>query len=345
MTLRVVTFGEIMLRLKTPGFERFSQAQGFESSFGGGEANVAVSLASFGVPVQYLTCLPQNELGDAALASLRQMGVGVEHILRGGNRLGIYFLEAGAAQRPSRVLYDRAGSAFATLQPGMLDWETALRGAAWLHWTGISPAVSENAAAVCLEGLKAARRSGLTVSCDLNYRAKLWKWTSDPQGVMQELVNLCDVAVGNEEDAEKVFGIRTSGVDVNSGQVQPEAYRAVCDALACKLPNLKTIALTLRGSLSASHNTWSGVLWQGGKFHIAPTYDILPIVDRVGGGDAFAAGLIYGLLSWHDAPQRALTFAAAAACLKHSIPGDFNRVSVSEVEALASGNSSGRVVR
>lgn len=343
--MKIVTFGEIMLRLAPPGFQRFSQARAFEAVYGGGEANVAVSLANYGEIVEFVTRLPGNDLGAACLASLRAYGVCTDHVLRGGDRLGIYFLETGAAQRGSKVIYDRAGSSFATLRPGMIDWAAVLDGADWFHWTGITPAVSQGAAEVCQEAIAAARQRGLTVSCDLNYRAKLWKWGKPAGAVMAELVSQCTVALGNEEDADKVFGIRAPEADVTAGKVEAGAYRAVCAALAQRFPNLQTIAITLRGSLSASHNTWSGVLWDQLGFYTAPTYDILPIVDRVGGGDAFMGGLIYGLRHYPGHPDRALHFATAAACLKHSIVGDFNAVTVAEVEQLMAGDASGRVAR
>ncbi len=343
--MKVVSFGEIMLRLAPPGFQRFTQARAFEASFGGGEANVAVSLAQFGEQAEFVTRLPGNELGEACLGELRSRGVRTDHVLRGGERLGIYFIEAGAAQRPSKVIYDRAGSGFATIQPGMVDWQAVFANADWFHWTGITPAVSQGAAEACREAVQAARLQGLTVSCDLNYRAKLWKWGKSAGEVMGELVGECQVAVGNEEDAEKVFGIHAAGANVQAGKVDAGRYRSVCQELAERFPSLKTVAITLRGSLSASHNTWSGALWTAGRFYTAPVYDILPIVDRVGGGDAFVGGLIYGLRRFTDEPQKALDFAAAAACLKHSIPGDFNAVGVPEVEALMAGDASGRVRR
>jgi 2-dehydro-3-deoxygluconokinase len=341
---KIVTFGEIMLRLAPPGCQRFTQARTFEAIYGGGEANVAVSLANYGQQVEFVTRLPTNELGDACLMSLRGYGVGTEHVARGGDRIGIYFLETGAAQRGSKVIYDRAHSSFATIQTGMIDWRKVFDGADWFHWTGITPAVSQGAAAVCREAIVVARELGITVSTDLNYRAKLWKWGKSAGEVMTELVSMCDVALGNEEDAEKVFGIKAPESDVTAGKVEADHYRFVCEELNKKFPSLKTISITLRGSLSASHNTWSGVLWQKGNFFWAPTYNILPIVDRVGGGDAFMGGLIHGLRKYED-PQLALNFAAAAACLKHSIIGDFNAVSVSEVESLMGGDASGRVSR
>lgn len=342
---RVVTFGEIMLRLSPPGNQRFSQARSFDALYGGGESNVAVSLANFGLETEYVTRLPKNEIGNACLNYLRQYGVGTRFITRGGDRLGIYYLEHGAAMRGSNVIYDRAGSSFAALQPGMLDWEAVFAGASWFHWTGITPAISEGAAATCLEAAQTARRAGLTVSCDLNYRAKLWKWGRSAGEVMSELTALCDVAIGNEEDAEKVFGIHAPGVDVTAGEVEAEKYRAVCEQLAGRFPNLQTIAITLRGSKSASHNTWSGVLWSQGEMRFARQYEIIPIVDRVGAGDSFMAGLIYGLIRFPDDHQLALDFAVAASALKHTIFGDFNLVSVSEVEKLLGGDASGRVSR
>ena len=342
---KVVTFGEIMLRLAPPGFQRFTQAHSFEALYGGGEANVAVSLANYGESAEFVTRLPQNELGDACVASLRSYGVRTDHIVRGGDRLGIYFLEAGAAQRGSKVIYDRAGSSFATIQPGMVDWPAVFEGADWFHWTGITPAVSQGAAEACREAIQAARQLSLTVSCDMNYRAKLWKWGKSAGEVMAELVAACDVAIGNEEDADKVFGIKAPEADVIAGKVAAGHYRFVCEELVARFPNLKTVAITLRGSLSASHNTWSGVLLDKGHFFTAPTYDIVPIVDRVGGGDAFMGGLIYGLRKFPADPQRALHFAVAASCLKHTVGGDFNAVSLAEVEQLMTGDASGRVSR
>jgi 2-dehydro-3-deoxygluconokinase len=345
MTKKVVTFGEIMMRLSPPGFLRFGQARSFDVIYGGGEANVAVSLANFGVSVDYVTRLPDNDLGDACIQFLRQYGVGVDKIVRGGDRLGIYFLEIGAVQRGSKVIYDRAGSAIATIERGLIDWERAFADADWFDWTGITPAISAGTADVCLEAVQVAKEMGLTVSCDLNYRKKLWKWGKTPGEVMPELVRYCDVAIGNEEDADKVFGIKAPETDVIAGRVEADKYRHVCEELAKRFPNLKTIAITLRGSISASHNTWSGVLWDQGEFYVGPVYDITDIVDRVGGGDSFMGGLIYGLRTYGDAPQAALDFAVAASCLKHSVVGDFNMVTVAEVEKLMGGDVSGRVSR
>lgn len=341
---KVVTFGEIMLRLSPPGMLRFGQARSFDAIYGGGESNVAVSLANYGMPVEFVTRLPANDLGDACLQFLRQYGVDVAHVVRGGERLGIYFLEMGAVQRGSKVVYDRAHSSMATIEPGMIDWTAVFDGADWFHWTGITPAISAGAAAACLEAVQVAKTLGLTVSCDLNYRKNLWKWGKKAGEVMPELVSHCDVAVGNEEDAAQVFGIHAPDTDVIAGKVEADKYRHVCEALHERFPNLRTIAITLRGSISASHNTWSGVLWREGTFYTGVQYDITHIVDRVGGGDAFVGGLIYGLRAY-DNPQTALDFAIAASCLKHTIFGDFNLVSVGEVEKLMGGDVSGRVSR
>ena len=342
---RIVTFGEIMLRLSPPGFQRFVQARSLDVIYGGGEANVAVSLANYGLPVDFVTRLPDNDLGEACIAYLRQYGVGVSKILRGGDRLGIYFLEMGNMQRPSKVIYDRNGSSIATVQCGMINWRQVFADTSWFHWTGITPAISRETADVCLEAVQVAKAKGLTISCDLNYRKNLWKWGKSAAEVMPELVKYCDIAVGNEEDAEKVFGFRAPESDVLTGKVEAKKYDYVCQSIAKRFPNLKTIAITLRGSLSASHNTWSGVLWDQGSFYIAPQHDLTHIVDRVGGGDAFVGGLIYGLCTYGEDRQRALDFAVAAACLKHSIFGDFNLAAVSEVEKLMAGDASGRVSR
>lgn len=345
MAKKVVTFGEIMMRLAPPGFLRFGQARSFDVIYGGGEANVAVSLANFGVAVDYVTRLPNNDLGEACIQFVRQYGVGTDFIVRGGERLGIYFLETGAAQRGSKVIYDRANSSIATIKRGTIDWRAVFADADWFHWTGITPAISEGAADVCLEAAQTAKAMGLTVSCDLNFRAKLWKWGKKAGEVMPELVRYSDIAIGNEEDADKVFGIKAPDADVSVGKVEAEGYKYVCAILAERFPNLSAIAFTLRGSLSASHNTWSGVLWHKGAFYSAPVYDIVHIVDRVGGGDSFGAGLIYGLRTYGADVQKALDFAVAASCLKHSILGDFNLVSVDEVEKLMGGDASGRVSR
>jgi 2-dehydro-3-deoxygluconokinase len=345
MTTRIVTFGEIMLRLSPPGWQRFGQARNFDAQYGGSEANVAVSLANFGMPAEFVTRLPANDLGEACLQFLRQHGVETGHILWDGERLGIYFLENGSGQRGSKVIYDRDGSSFATLKPGMFDWPCILKGASWFHWTGVTPAISEGSAAVCMEAVKAARDLGLTISCDLNYRSKLWKWGRPARDVMTGLVELCDIILANEEDADKVFGIVAEDADVYNGKVKVEKYAAVCEQLAGHFPRVKTIAITLRGSLSARHNTWSAVLWNERVFYSASTYDISDIVDRVGAGDSFAGGLIYSLNQGDLNLQHALGFAVAASVLKHSIFGDCNLATVAEIEALEAGNAYGRVIR
>lgn len=342
---KVVTFGEVMLRLTPPNFLRFVQARSFDAIYGGGEANVAMALAQFGVPVDYVTRLPANAIGEACLYYLRQYGVSTGKIVRGGDRLGIYFMEMGAAQRGSEVIYDRANSSIANIEPSMVDWDKTFADASWFHWTGITPAISKGAAETCLVAVKKAKERGLTVSCDLNYRAKLWKWGKTATEVMSELVKYADVAVCNEEDAEKVFGIKAAGVDVVKGKVEAEKYLYVAQKLTEAYPNLSKVAITLRGSISASHNTWSAVLYDGKTFYTAPTYDITDIVDRVGGGDSFTAGLIYGILRYGSDLQKTLNFAVAASCLKHTVFGDSNVASVAEVEKIMSGITSGRVSR
>ena len=345
MKKKVVTFGEIMLRLATPGYLRFSQANSFDATYGGGEANVAVSVANYGLHAQFITRLPDNDIGEAAIMNLRKNNVDTSGIVRGGDRVGIYFLETGAVSRGSNVVYDRANSALSEIAKGMVDWDQVLDGADWFHWTGITPAVSQGAAEVCLEGIKAANEKGVTVSCDLNYRKNLWKWGKKAGEVMPELVEGCDIILGNEEDAEKVFGIHPEGVDVTKGEVEGAAYESVGKQLMAKFPRAKKAIITLRGSISANHNTWSGVLWDGSKLYQAPLYQITDIVDRVGGGDSFMGGLIYGLISYSGDDQKALNFAVAASCLKHTIKGDFNLATVGEVEKLMSGDASGRVSR
>ena len=343
---KVVTFGEIMLRLSPPGWKRFSQSSSFDVVYGGGESNVAVSLANYGVDVDFITRLPDNDLGDCALMELRKRGVGTNKIVRGGERLGIYFLETGAVSRGSKVVYDRAHSAMASIQKGMVDWDAVFKGVDWFHWTGITPAISQGAADACLEAIQAANRLGVTVSTDLNYRKKLWKYGKEPGEVMPALVEGCDVILGNEEDAEKHFGLHPEGVDVtHGGSVDGKAYLSVLKQLQVMFPRAKKVITTLRGSISASHNTWSGVLYDGKKLFEAPTYEITHIVDRVGGGVSFMAGLIYGLLTYEHDDQKALEFAVAASCLKHTIKGDANLSTVAEVEKLMSGDASGRVSR
>ncbi|WP_172797933.1 PfkB family carbohydrate kinase [Longilinea arvoryzae] len=344
----VVTFGEIMLRLKAPGTERFFQSPMLEATFGGGEANVAVSLANFGLPVSFVTILPKNLVADACIAELRRFGVDTAEILRQGSRMGIYFLEAGANQRPSVVVYDRAESSIATAEPGNLDWERILADADWFHLTGITPAISQSAADLCLEALHVARAHGITISCDYNYRKNLWKYGKSAQSVMTEIVRLVDVGIANEEDCQKALGVEVEAVgssqSIEGGHLDRAHYEALCKKMLETFPNLKIQAITLRESISADHNGWSACLYNGKEFYVSRRYDISDIVDRVGGGDAFAGGLIYGLTK-NMPDSDALEFAVAASCLKHSIAGDFNRISVTEVERLMKGDASGRVQR
>jgi 2-dehydro-3-deoxygluconokinase len=281
----------------------------------------------------------------AAVMNLRKYNVGTEKIVFGGDRVGIYYLETGAVARASKVIYDRSHSAISDIQPGMIDWDSVLEDSHWFHWTGITPAISEGAAKVCLEGIKAANKKGITVSTDLNYRKNLWKYGKKASEVMAELVEGCEIILGNEEDAEKVFGIKPEGVDISKGHVEAEAYESVCKQMMKQFPRAKKVIITLRGSINANHNTWSGALYNGEKLFVAPTYDITHIVDRVGGGDSFMGGLIYGLISFPKDDQKALNFAVAASCLKHTIHGDFNLVTVEEVENLMKGDGSGRVSR
>ena len=343
MPHRVITFGEIMLRLKSPGHERFFQSPALEATFGGAESNVAVSLVQFGMSAAFVTALPPNPIGDSAIGELRRFGVDTGHIRRSGSRVGIYFLETGAAQRPSKVVYDRAGSSIATAAPGDFDWGAIFEGADWFHISGITPAVSASAAALALEAVGEARQRGVTVSCDYNYRANLWKYGKKAPEVMRELVSHVHVGIANEEDCQKSLGI-ASAADAESGHLDTDAYRALAERVLEAFPNLEKQVITLRESHSADRNGWSAVLHNGKDFLVSRRYEITDIVDRVGAGDSFGAGLIYGLLTYRD-DSRALEFATAASCLKHSILGDFNRVSVGEVEALVAGESSGRVQR
>ncbi len=344
---KVITFGEIMLRLATPGYLRFSQSNHLNATFGGGEANVAVSLANYGIATEFVTRLPDNDIARAAVMDLRRYGVGTSNIVYGGDRMGIYFLETGAVARAGKVIYDRAHSSIAEIQPGMIDWETVLKGASWFHWTGITPAISEGAAEVCLEAIQTANRMGVTVSCDLNYRKNLWKYGKTASEVMPQLVAGCDIVLGNEEDAEKVFGIKPEGFDVahTAGEVDAAKFESVCTQLMARFPQAKKVIITLRGSINANHNTWGGVLYADGKLHRSRRYDITHIVDRVGGGDSFMGGLIYGLLTYPKDDGKALDFAVAASCLKHTVYGDYNQVTVGEVEKLMEGDGSGRVSR
>ena len=336
-----------MLRLSPPGFLRFSQTNSFDVNYGGGESNVAVSLANYGIPVEFVTRLPESELGQCAIMEMRKRGVGTSHISFGGDRLGVYFLETGAVNRGSNVLYDRANSALAEIKSGMIDWDKVFDGVSWFHWTGITPAISKSAAIVCLEAVKIASDRGITISTDLNYRSKLWQYEGNRQEIMTELTSYCDIIFGNEEDTEMHFDIKPEGIDVTTQghQVKPEVFLSVCQQMMKKFPRAKKIIISLRGSISASYNTWAGILYDGKNMYESKQYQITNIVDRVGGGDSFMAGLIYALLNYPNEDQRALDFSVAASCLKHTIKGDVNLVSVQEIEKLMGGDFSGRVNR
>lgn len=350
----VVALGEILLRLRAPGHERLLQTPMLEATFGGAEANVAMSLAGFGVPAAMASVLPEGPLGDAAVAELRRAGVDARHVLRQGERLGVYYLEAGAGPRPSRVVYDRAGSAFASADPGAFDWDAVLAGARWLHVSGITPAVSETAARLCLAAVAAARARGVTVSCDYNHRAKLWRWGRSAPDVMREIVQHVDVGIAGREDCQQVLGVAAPDVphDLPDGTANPDHYRALADRVLAAFPALRLQAITLRESTSASRNGWSACALERApagsgapdRFAASRRYELTDMVDRVGAGDAFAAGLLYGLATARDLSD-ALEFATAASCLKHTIPGDANRVGVAEVEALLRGDGAGRVQR
>lgn len=334
-----------MLRLATPGYQRFSQATSLQATFGGGEANVAVSLANYGLKTEFVSRLPNNDIARACIMDLHKYGVSTQNMEFGGERMGIYFLETGAVARPGKVIYDRAYSAISEIKPGMVNWEKVFENTQWFHWTGITPALSQSAADTVKEAISVANRLGITVSTDLNFRKNLWKYGKKASDVMPDLVSGCDIILGNEEDADMVFGIKPEGVNVTSGHVDAAAYQSVCVQMMARFPRAKKMIVTLRGSVNANHNTWSGVLWNGEKLLKAPDYDITHIVDRVGGGDSFMGGLIYGLISYPGDDQKALNFAVAASCLKHTIYGDFNLVTVPEVENLMKGDGSGRVSR
>lgn len=340
----VVSFGEIMLRLTPPRLERILQSPGFDASFGGGEANVAVLLAGLGQPARFVSVLPPHHpVADACVASLRSFGVDTSHVARGMGRMGIYFLETGANQRPSKVTYDRAASSIALAKPGDIAWALAFEGASWFHITGITPAISDSAADLALESIQTARELGLTVSIDLNYRKNLWKWGKAAHEVMPQLVKFADVVIANEEDIQKTLGIH-SDADVHSAKIDPMSYGTLASNVMSEFPNLRTVAITLRESFSASHNGWSACLHDGDNFFVSRRYDITHIVDRVGAGDSFAGGLIYGLLHLPSHAE-ALEFAVAASCLKHSIPGDFARLALDDVNGLLKNGGSGRVQR
>lgn len=338
---KVITFGEIMMRLNPEGYRRFVQADRFEASYAGGEANVAVGLAQFGMDAAFVSKVPAHEIGQCAVNELRRFGVDTSLILRGGDRLGLYYVEKGASQRASKVIYDRADSAIAKAAVSEFDWDAIFENVAWFHWTGITPALGGELPEICLEACKAAKAHGVTISCDLNFRKKLWT-SAQANAVMSKLMPYVDVCIANEEDAKDVFGIAASSTDIAAGKLSREGYRSVAEQLCARF-GFKAVAITLRGSISASDNDWAAMLYTGGEAYFSPTYHIR-IVDRVGGGDSFGAGLIYAMLNG-KAPQDTVNFAVAASCLKHSIEHDFDLVSVSEVEALAAGNASGRVQR
>jgi len=339
--MKVITFGEIMLRLAPEGYYRFVQANSYGATYGGGEANVAVSLAGFGIDAAFVTKLPKHEIGQGAVNRLREFGVDTSLIVRGGDRVGIYFLEKGASQRPSKVIYDRAHSAIATAVESDFDWDKIFKDVNWFHFTGITPALSDNAALICMAAVKAARAKNITVSCDINYRANLWT-REKARDVMGKLMEYVDICIANEEDAADVFGIKATGSDVATGKISHDGYKEVAAALVKKF-NFKQTAITLRESISANDNNWGAMLYNAKDFYFSKKYAV-HIVDRVGGGDSFGAGLIYANLQGMS-PDEGLEFAVAASCLKHTIEGDINLVSVDEVKKLASGNASGRVQR
>ena len=341
--MKVLTFGEIMLRLKAPGHERFFQSPMLEATFGGGEANVAISLANYGMDAEFLTVLPENDIAECCIRELRYFGVDTKKIVRSEGRMGIYYLEGGANQLPSKVVYDRAYSSIALAKPGDIDWDKAFEGVDWFHITGITPAISESAMELSLEAVKEAKKRNITVSCDLNYRKNLWKYGKKASEVMRELAKYVDVAIANEEDVQKSLEI-TVDVNVESGELDRKKYKALGNKVLESYPNMKCIAITLRESHSADWNGWAACLNDGKDFYVSKKYEIRDIIDRVGGGDSFAGGLIYGLNQYED-KQSALEFAVAASCLKHSVIGDFNRVSVSDVEKLMGGDGTGRVQR
>ncbi|MBQ6173985.1 MAG: sugar kinase [Clostridia bacterium] len=342
---KIVTFGEVMLRLKSPAYERLFQSPVLEATFGGGEANVSVSLANYGLDTAFVSVLPTGAIGDACIREMRGFGVDVSRIVRKDGRMGIYYLETGAVQRPSKVIYDRAGSTIAKAKPGDIDWDKALEGASWLHLTGITPAISAGAADLSLEAVKAAKAKGLHVSCDLNYRKNLWKYGKRADEVMKELVKYVDTVIANEEDVQKALGISAESASaVDEGDINVELYKTIAGKVMEAYPNVQRVAITLRESKSANHNDWSACLYNGKDFFLSRKYAITDIVDRVGGGDSFGGGLIYGLNVYGDEKQ-ALEFAVAASCLKHTIPGDYNRVTAAEVESLMKGSGTGRVQR
>ena len=344
---KVVTFGEIMLRLGAPDYLRLTQCHQLDMTYAGAEANVAVSLSNYGIAVDYITRLPDNPIADKCIMELLSHRVGIDHVIRGGERIGILYLETGSNARPSRIFYDRANSSLATIELGVIDWKEIFKDACWFHWTGITPALSENAAKVCLEAIQAANEMNITVSCDINYRANLWHYGKTAAQIMTRLVEGCDVIIGNEEDCEKVFGIKPENFDAGktNGKVNQSAFESVCHQMMNRFTRCKIMAVTLRGAINANHNTWRGSLCGAGTVYHSKIYDITDVVDRVGGGASFLGALIYGLLTYTDNKQKALDFAVAASCLKHTIKGDYNIVTKQEVENLMDGDGSGRVKR
>lgn len=344
--MKIVTFGEIMVRLSAPDYLKLIQSNIFEVSYAGAEANVAVSLANYGMDTEYITCLPDNPIAEHCIMDLRGHKVGVDHIQRSGKRMGILYLETGSNARPSKIYYDRENSSIATVQKGSINWAEILKDATWFHWTGITPALSENAAHECRKAIRTANELGVTVSCDINYRDSLWNYGKTATEVMPEMVAGSDIIMGNEEDCEKVFGIKPQNFNAGNteGYVDQRSFTSVCQQMMEQFPRCKKMVVTLRGAINANHNTWGGVLYNGKELIESRRYDITDIVDRVGGGDSFMGGLIFGLLHYGN-DRQALEFATAASCLKHTLKGDFNMVSVSEVENLMNGDASGRVKR
>jgi 2-dehydro-3-deoxygluconokinase len=345
MAKKVVTFGEIMLRFVTPQYQRFLQATEYKASYGGAEANVAVSLANFGVDVSFVTRIPQNDIAKACKMELQKYSVGIDHIVYGGDRLGTYYLETGAVARTSKVIYDRAHSAFSQIKPGMINWEEVLKDADFFHWTGITPAISQGAANACLEAIQVANRLGLTVSTDLNYRQDLWNYGKKAIEVMPELIAGCDIVLGNEEDIFNILGISSEGLKISQNPEETEVHISVAKQIMVKYARVKKVIITLKDVINANQTTWSGVLYDGKTLFRAPSYKITHIVDHVGDSDSFMGGLIYGFLAYAGDDQSALNFATAASCLKHTIHGDYNLVTVKEVEKLMGGDASGRVAR
>lgn len=344
---KIVTFGEIMVRLGAPYPLRLSQCHQLDLSFAGAEANVAVSLANYGLNVDYITRLPLNPIADKCLSELQSMGVNINNVLRGGERMGLMYLEPGSNFRPSHVYYDRTNSALANIKPGMVDWKSIFKDAKWFHWTGITPALSQSATDTLYEAITEASSMGLTISCDINYRENLWKYGKNASEIMPSLVEHSDIILGNEVDCEKVFGIKPNGFNVSktNGVINQDIFKSVCSQMMKRFPKCKNMAITLRGAINSNHNSWCGVLFDGNRLFCSKKYNITDIVDRVGGGDSFMGGLIYGLITYTNDCQKALEFAVAASALKHTIFGDFNRVNIGEIETLMNGDLSGRIKR